>query len=137
MEKHRELTDPEFETQFQCCELTPSLFTHEAHLRLAWIHITNYGAKQAEENVNNQILNYINHVGAIDKFHKTLTVIAVRLVAGFITKSNSGSFEGFIAEFPELKTNFKELVAKHYSFNIFTSEKAKKEFIEPDLLSFT
>jgi hypothetical protein len=38
MEKHLELTDLEFEANFKNCSLNPDIFSHEAHLRLAWIH---------------------------------------------------------------------------------------------------
>ena len=37
MEQHYTLTDNEFEKQFQTSSLDPAIFTHEAHLRLAWI----------------------------------------------------------------------------------------------------
>ena len=43
IEKHYQLSDEEFEQQFQNCLLSPVLFTHEAHLRLAFIHILKYG----------------------------------------------------------------------------------------------
>jgi hypothetical protein len=39
-------------------------------------------------------------------------------------------------EFPRLKTNFRELMACHYGFDIYTSEKAKMKYLEPDLLPF-
>jgi hypothetical protein len=40
------LRDELFEKQFQNCQFNPALFNHEAHLRLAWIHITKYGLVQ-------------------------------------------------------------------------------------------
>ncbi|MEM6720185.1 MAG: hypothetical protein AAF611_12745 [Bacteroidota bacterium] len=43
MKSHSQLTDAAFELQFSQCEFAPSLFNHEAHLRLEWIHINNYG----------------------------------------------------------------------------------------------
>ena len=71
MKNHYELTETAFETQFKNCELDPSIFSHEAHLRLAWIHITKYGAKQAEENIHNQLLTYVKSLGAEGKYNKT------------------------------------------------------------------
>lgn len=38
MKTHHQLNDQQFEEQFQNCTFDPTLFTHEAHLRLAWIH---------------------------------------------------------------------------------------------------
>lgn len=136
MPTHLSLTDPEFELAFQTCILEPGLFTHEAHLRLAWIHVRKYGVEQAIENINTQLLQFVDHVGARDKFNKTVTVAAIRAVNHFINKSKSESFADFIQEFPQLKYNFKELLAFHYGHDIFKSEKAKKEYVEPDLLPF-
>ncbi len=45
MEEHFYLTDIQFERQFANCSLNPELFSHEAHLRLAWLHISKYGLK--------------------------------------------------------------------------------------------
>ena len=40
MQDHRQLTDQEFSAQFEQTTLDAALFNHEAHLRLAWIHLT-------------------------------------------------------------------------------------------------
>lgn len=133
---HFNLTDDEFETAFRDCTLDPKLFTHEAHLRLAWIHIEKYGIQKAVDNICHQILDYVTHLNATDKYNKTLTVAAIKAVRHFADKSASDHFSDFILEFPRLQYNFKTLIAKHYGFDIFNSEAAKKEYIAPDLLPF-
>lgn len=52
---HFDLSDEEFEEEFADCILNLSLFTHEAHLRLAYIHIKKYGQVMAVENICSQI----------------------------------------------------------------------------------
>jgi hypothetical protein len=136
MENHFELTDSEFEQQFKSCELDPTLFSHEAHLRLAYIHIKKYGLGQAITNVCDQLAAYVTHLGATDKYNTTLTFAAVKAVYHFMQKSNANDFKGFIAEFPQLKNEFKRLMQSHYDFDIFNSQKAKKAFLEPNLLPF-
>lgn len=136
MEAHRHLSDAEFEQRFANCQLDPALFSHEAHLRLAWIHIQQYGRPQAEFNIQKQLQSFVASVGATDKYHATLTVAAVRIVGHFIQKSSADSFSQFIEEHPSLKTAFKALVEQHYSFDIFSSELAKASFVEPDLAAF-
>lgn len=79
---------------------------------------------------------FVAFVGAKDKYHKTLTIAAMRAVYHFMLKSNSDNFINFIADFPQLKHKFKELMESHYSFDIFSSDKAKVEFLEPDLSPF-
>ncbi len=136
MEKHYRLSDVEFEKQFIACQLDPSIFSHEAHLRLAWINIHLYGLEQAEKNIQKQLQNFVEFVGAKDKYNATLTVAAIRAVGHFKEKSTADNFKYFIKEFPQLKNNFKALIASHYSFDIFNSNKAKTEFLEPDLAPF-
>ena len=131
---HNQLSDFEFTKQFIKGTLNPKVFNHEAHLRLAWLYIDQSGIKQAEEDIQNQLQNFVEIVGAKDKYHKTLTIVAIRIVNHFMQKSKSNNFADFINEFPQLKFEFKELVNTHYSFNIFNSAKAKTEFLKPDLL---
>ncbi|MCK0180484.1 hypothetical protein MWU50_14380 [Flavobacteriaceae bacterium S0862] len=137
MKDHYQLTDEEFESQFSNCTLDSSIFNHEAHIRLAWIHINRYGIEQALINVDNQLYSYIYSLGAEDKYNKTVTIAAVKAVYHFMQKSNSNNFKDFILEHPRLKTNFKELLDKHYSIDIFNSDIAKSSFLEPNLLPFT
>lgn len=136
MERHFYLNDLEFEQKINRCELSPSDFTHEAHLRLAWLNISKYGIEQAQENIKKQILNFVEFVGAQDKYNMTLTIGATKAVYHFMLKSDSDNFKDFISEFPQLKSNFKGLMACHYGIDIYNSDKAKKEFLEPDLVPF-
>lgn len=136
MQNHYSLTDAEFELQFFNCTLNESLFNHEAHIRLAWIHITKYGVDRAVSNIEKQLVKYVASLGAQDKYNKTVTIAAIKAVYHFIQKSKSNNFKDFIEEFPRLKTNFKDLLSQHYSINIFNSENAKSSFLEPNLLPF-
>ena len=88
MENHFNLSDIDFEKRFISCQLDPSDFTHEAHLRLAWININNYGLEQAQLNTENQIQKFVEFVGAKNKYHMNLTLAAIRAVHYFSLKSN-------------------------------------------------
>lgn len=136
MQKHFNLSDSDFKNQFINCELSPDDFSHEAHLRLAWLYINQYGIDKAEKEIQNQLLNFVDFVGAKDKYNMTVTIVAMKVVYHFMLKSQSNNFKDFIIEFPQLNNNFKELIASHYSFDIFNSDKARTEFLAPDLLPF-
>ena len=136
MKSHNDLSDSEFEHQFATCTLNPDLFSHEAHLRLAWIHISTYGVDNAEYNIQKQLKIFVSFLGATDKYHHTVTIVAVRAVNHFMKSSNANNFKSFIIEFPQLKTDFKALKNSHYSIDIFTSQAAKVEFLEPDEFPF-
>ncbi len=133
---HWQYSDDEFEKQFESFQLKPGMFSHEAHLRLAYIHIEKYGATIAEKNMCDQIKGFAESLGFYDKFNKTVTIASVKTMNHFIQKAKSDNFRDFIQEFPRLLTNFRDLLSKHYGFNVFADRRAKKEFIEPDLLPF-
>ena len=137
MNSHLEINDEDFEILFQKSSLPASLFTHEAHLRLAWIQINKYGTEEAIKNICEQLSNYVELIGAGDKYNKTLTIAAIKAVSHFNNKCKLNSFKNFIELFPRLKYNFKELMALHYQKDIYNSEQAKREYIEPDLLAFS
>ena len=126
METHAELTDLEFEAKFNDCSLDPHLFNHEAHLRLAWIHIKKYGPNTAIANICTQIKRFDATHGDGTKFHTTLTIASLKIVYHFFLKSKSNTFQGFIEEFPRVKTNFRDLITSHYGINVFASSEAKK-----------
>lgn len=136
MNNHFELSDTEFVEEFDKCTLAPEIFNHEAHLRLAWIQIKKLGLRSATKTICDQLLAFVDHVGAPDKYNETLTIAAVKIVNHFMQKSNTDTFKEFIIKNPRLKSEFKQLVAAHYSIDIFNDDKAKAEYLEPDLEPF-
>lgn len=136
MGDHYSYSDCELEEQFRNCEFPAPLFSHEAHLRLAWIHLTKYGQERAVRNITRELRSYVVFLGAEDKYNETLTVAAVKAVWHFMLRSEARNFKDFIAENPRLKYNFKDLIFQHYSTDIFNSPAAKKKFQEPELLPF-
>lgn len=137
MGKHYLHSDITFSKQFEAGTLNPSLFTHEAHLRLAWIYIKNFGIDVACKLLCTQIIRFDTIHGDGTKFHKTLTVAAVKAVWHFIQRSKSTTFHDFIQEFPRLKYNFNDLISTHYSPDVLQHEQAKIVYMPPNLLPFT
>ncbi len=136
IQSHRDLSDEAFLKQFEDTSLPPSLFNHEAHLRLAWLHIRRSGKEQAKLDIKRQLQNYVRSVGAEDKYHETLTIASVEAVHHFICHAPTEQFEDFIELNAPLKNQFKALINSHYSFDIFDSIPAKKAYIAPDVVAF-
>ncbi len=136
MEYNFDLNDALFEAQFKAGIVNPAVFSHEAHLRLAWIHINNYGVENAIENICGQLKAFVVIAGAADKYNETLTVAAIRAVNHFMLKSGAADFSTFISQHPRLKYNFKELMASHYKMDIYNNPVAKQQYMAPDLLPF-
>ena len=136
MKKPPTYSDENFQKKFESAELPTEQFTHRAHLRLTYLYINKYGVEEAIVKISDQLLNYVRKHNAESKFNATLTIAAVKTVNHFLKKSVARSFEDFIMEFPQLEKNFKGLINQHYTIDVFNSEFAKKEFIEPDLLPY-
>lgn len=133
---HFKYSDAEFLKHFSDFTLQPALFTHEAHLRLAWLYINLYGTEKAAVLISTQIKAFDRKFGDGSKFNKTVTIASVYIVNHFMERSLYNDFKILLEEFPQLKTNFTGLIRSHYKINIFTEKRAKKEYVEPDLLSF-
>ena len=83
LERHFLLSDTEFLTKFEAATLDLALFSHEAHLRLAWLYIKIYGIEKAVDKTCAQLQHFTKVLGAEDKFNTTLTVAAVKGCASF------------------------------------------------------
>ncbi len=128
-EKHHLLTNDEFEKKFSSCGLHSTIFTHEAHLRITYIYLTKYGLKIATDKLSEQIAELDNKYGDGTKFNKKLTVAATKIMNYFVEKTTATDFNGFIKEFPLLKTNFSEVIKKHALFEATENELLSKENI--------
>ncbi|MGQ2984367.1 hypothetical protein [Flavobacterium sp.] len=117
MEPHFSFTDAKFERLFQNRSFEPALFTHEAHIRLAWIHIRKYGLDKASYNIVSQLQEYTKALDVPDKFDLALTIASLKTIHHYTEESRSDSFEAFILEFPKLTTHFSDLLvqrSKHH-----------------------
>lgn len=136
MTTHRELSDEDFLTRFRTGELPPTLFTHEAHLRLAWLQLERYELAGAIEQVTQQIQSYVAKWGAQDKYHHTLTVAAVQMVDHFRQRAQTNDFTELLITFPRLRDDFQGLLENHYSKGHYQKAAARTEYLAPDLLPF-
>ena len=136
MEKHYTLKDPDLLQSMESGTLDSGLFSHEAHLRWGWLLLEEYGLVEGIERATVQLQAYTRKLGAADKYNETVTVAAMKAIQHFRLKVCADNFQEFIEKAPRLKTEFKALMDAHYSTNIFTSAAARKEYINPDKLSF-
>lgn len=113
-----------------------SMFSHEAHVRLAFIHIVKYGREVARENLCNQIKEAAKRVGYHDKFHYTITCASVELLALNGVGSDLLEFAAFKAKYPQMLDNFKSILLSYYSEALLFSDSARRVFVAPDLQDF-
>lgn len=130
------ISDSEFLNQFEALTLDPKYFSHNGHLRLAWLYLNSSDLNEAIDKVTTGISNYANSLGATDKFQHTLTEAIVRIMAMRIEKHPTNSFASFLQANPDLVKDIWGVVGTYYSSETLNSEQAKKQFVEPDLKPF-
>jgi len=126
------MTDEEFTEAFETCELPKELFHHRDHLRLAWIYLRRYGSEQAAARISESIRRYAAHLGATEKYHETITIAWLRLVAQAADGAPRGAAFGDVLDaFPHLLRQ--DALREHYSRALLESQDARRVFVEPDL----
>lgn len=126
------MSDEEFVEAFESCVLPNEMFRHREHLRLAWIYLRRYGSSEAHARVAESIRTYAEHLGAIHKYHETVTQAWLCLVANADNcLPEAASIEDILAAFPDLLD--KSVLRRYYSSALLESDAARIEFVEPDL----
>ncbi len=124
--------DRNFRLAFEACTVAPSQFNHEAHVRLAYIYLTESDADVAVQKMRDALLKFLEHNSIPrSKFHETLTRAWVLAVRHFMNRSTSTSAADFIAKNPELLDT--KIMLTHYSASVLFSPDARASFVEPDL----
>jgi hypothetical protein len=125
-------TDEQFLAAFLSCHLGPAEFDHGGHLRIAWILLQRHPLEQAVELACSGIARLAAHLGAAEKYHRTLSEVVMHLMA------HGGaavlSWEAFLRANPELVMDLRGTIARHYSADRLNSSAACSTFVTPDRL---
>lgn len=126
------LSDEELVEEFESCRLPAAQFHHADHIRLAWIYLGRMSEEAATLRIEQAIRRFAAHNGVSQKYHHTITLAWMRLVAAARRASpKAGNFESFSAQHAdlfEMKT-----VNQFYSAERLGCSEAKAGWIEPDL----
>ncbi len=135
-ESHRSLPDNTFQNLFETYQLPKGSVTHEAHLRIAWMYLTQVTYEEALKKIRYFFNNYSQRFGDGTKYHETITVAYMQLIHKQISVSNYYSWEDFLIKNPELLKPVDQYLLPYYSKELLYSEKARKKFVAPDQRSF-
>lgn len=125
------MTDLEFTTAFENCTLSPEHFHHRDHLRLALIYLRRYGREEAAARIAESIRRYAAHLGKSEKYHHTMTIAWLDLLASAARSSPAATLDEILAASPELLN--KATLDQYYSPALLQSEAARSGFVTPDL----
>ena len=125
-------SDEEFLRAFEDLSFPADLFHHGEHIRVAWLYLKSSDASRAAERMSEGIRRFANHHGATQKYHHTLTLAWMRLVAAALVETPEGyTFERFLIAHAQLKDT--NLLAKYYSKELLQTAAAREAWVEPDL----
>ena len=125
-------SDEDFLRAFEDLSFPADQFHHREHIRVAWLYLKSSDATRAAERMCSGILRFANHHGATQKYHHTLTMAWMRLVAAALVETPEGhSFAHFLSDHPELAD--KNLLSKYYSKEILQTRAARERWVGPDL----
>jgi hypothetical protein len=128
------MTDDEFFSSFSDCSLPPAHFNHLGHVRLGWICLQRHAPDQAIALACDGIARYAAHLGAADKFHRTLTEALMRMLLAEGAADRGVPWSAFEQRAVALLADARALLARHYSPALLARASARRQFAAPDLL---
>jgi hypothetical protein len=120
--------------KFESCEFTPSEFTHAPHLTVALEYLLSGSEHEALERMRKSIMRFIDHHQLDQRvYNETMTVFWMKRVRAFIIAS--GEKRPRVALANELLAMFSnsQLIFEYYSKELVQSDRARREWTEPDL----
>ena len=123
--------DLDFLSRFENCQLPESEWTQLAHIRVAWICHSIDSPDRALARIRAGILRYnTNVLKRRKKYHETVTVAFAGIVAARMKTGES--WKEFAARIDDILNARNPVLLKYYSEQQLFSDKAGREFVEPD-----
>ena len=128
--------DAAFLRAFEDCTLPATAWTHQAHVRMAWLYLTRYRPEEALGRVRAGIQTFNDSVlKKANAYHETITQAYVRLIhERMSTNGNAEDFTSFSAHAPDLLDRTLSALLRHYRRETLFSSEARTGIVAPDLL---
>lgn len=125
--------DELFLQSFEKCTLNGECWTHEAHVRMAWLQMERSASfNEALQRIRNGIKTFNasrNNIG----YHETVTVAFAKVIH---YRRQSGekiaTWREFLDSHSDLLSRESPILHVHYSPELLSSEQAREAFVEPD-----
>ena len=127
-------------SRFEAGTISRDEWKHAEHLVVALYYLcSSSGLSDAYCKMRSGILNYLRAIGVDFKkempYHETITLFWMRMVLKFKESKNGYSIVDLTNELVEACGD-KDLLFKYYSRELLFSDRARAEFVEPDLGEF-
>ncbi|KAL0074660.1 flavin reductase like domain-containing protein [Phycomyces blakesleeanus] len=134
--RYRSVGEQVFMKAFEDSTLDTSQWTHRAHVRMAWNHLRELGIRDASTVIKRTIRTHFEKNPNKLKYHDTISSFYIHLVDLAIRQDDhdNDDFFGFIERFPVLVD--RTIIQQYYSSSLLASDKAREQFVPPDLKPF-
>jgi hypothetical protein len=125
------LSDGEFIQAFEATTLPVSQFDHAAHVRVGWWYLRECPLGEAIDRFRSSLRAFADAAGATGKYHETVTVAWMLLIAERVAASPELDWTAFSERHPELFAK-PSLLTRYYSSATLDSDRARLTFVMPD-----
>jgi hypothetical protein len=132
------MTDDDFIAAFEAQAISRDDWTHEAHVRMGWIYVTQEAELDAaihKARTGIQKLNGANGVEA-HLYHETVTWAFINIIHAKVRANGSDikkGWEHFRDSHPELFDKEQPILMQYYDKDTLESEEARTSFVDPNV----
>jgi hypothetical protein len=126
------MTDEELIAAFETGALPAQQFSHTEHVRVAWWYLSHASLPEALERFSTSLRRFAAAKGVAGKYHETVTVMWILLIADRLDAARGLSWPEFAAANPDLLARAPSVLASYYSDEVLFSERARRTFVMPD-----
>ena len=120
----------DFIMKFESGQVAPEGFDHRAHVHLAWCYLQQYSLLESVARFTAALQAFTRRVGAEDKYHETITIAFLLLIADRMERGQSWT------EFAQTNGDWIDrgmrVMHRHYSEAALANEGARLHFAMPD-----
>ena len=121
---------------FEDCTMPDAAFDHPSHLVVAlfYLHRARLTVPEAATRMRASLYRFLDHHGHDRrKYNETITLFWIKLVRGFLNKTDTARTAANIAS--EMVASFgnSKIIYDYYSKEWLMSEEARRAWVEPDI----
>ncbi len=128
---HADLSNQQFLHQIETVTINPELFTHEAHIRMAWLYLNEFNQEKALQHISVAIKGIDAKYAGGMKYHHTITMVFANTMATLMRDKAHKSWQEFATANAGLGIS-KKFLSNYYSDELLYSDEAKAQFVSPD-----
>ena len=122
------MDDRAFVAALESCMLPSEEFDHRAHVRLAWLYLSEQPLLEALSRFITSLKRYAGSLGASGKYHETITYAFIFLIHERMAARQSATFDEFAGANADL---FGPILEKYYPPETLASPLARTIFVLP------